>query len=270
LPQVKRVAQEAYINHRRGVEQATGNAFGTKDCAVNAEGDEQVEGGVSEYVGEARMHGESADRHDGERKQVRQRGKQQSGIGTIAEQPLVEESQQAAGGKSVAGGFEGVIDVECVPVWRKSVDREANQRSGSEAGPGSAASACHAEQNEDSGPEQIELFLDRKRPEVLDGVRVIVKGVICRVRQCRNQIADTDRGAREENSQEDVARRKNPEGTPDIKGAQAHAAGGELLLNHQAGDEVSRDNEEDANSEIAEVADPGLDQSVPRERACVE
>ena len=185
--------------------------------------------------------------------------------------PDAAEGREVGGGRLVAGELDPK---------REGADQEDSERHPERRADGAAAAAPEPGDGEQQGrPDQVELLLDRQRPEVEHRARFDVLGEVVdrllgevpvgRVEGGADDVAgDFDRAhGREQQQREDADRgeqdrreRQQPPGAAGVEAAQGDAPGAVDLVEQKAGDEEAGDDEEDVDADVAagEERDAGV------------
>ena len=274
VPEVPRVGDAPDVADRREREQP---GRGPLDLGVDRGSGEDQAGGA-EGGQQSRGARERGARVEGDRR-VDDRpeagpadsGRRDAGDAHRAQQRQRRPERQlpgAAEGREVGGGglLVGEVDAE-----RERADQDERQRHPERGADRAAATAPEPGGRQQQGrPDDVELLLDRQRPEMQDGARFDFLGEVVdrlggempvgRVEGRADDVArDFDRahGGEEQEregadgGEEDRRQRQQPLGAAGVEAAQRDAAGPVELAQQQPGDEEARDDEEDVDADIA-------------------
>jgi hypothetical protein len=197
----------------------------------------------------------------------------------LADRPdagLHRERQQAAGGELPHAGGREEVRAGRVRLRRpQAVDQRAQRDDEHDAADGEAAHPLAAAPGEPRGadeqhrPDEVELLLDRERPEVLDGGRGRLGGEVVDLRERQHPVLDVARAGEDllrrcrplvvreqqhdrdaDDEQHEHRRRQQAAGPADVEPPQPEPVAVDVA-DDVTGDEEPGDHEEDVDADVA-------------------
>ncbi len=123
-------------------------------------------------------------------------------------------------------------------------------------------------EDQDEGPDEVELLFDAEGPEVLERPADAGGGVVVEEEQGAEEVNAGEREAAEsgedgKDGDIEVEGRKDAEGAPEIEASERDAAGAVVFVKEETGNEVAGDDEEDID------AGGAVEEGVPEKRGVV-
>src|SRR3954464_7699813 len=248
LPEIDRVARLSDDDERPRREEPRRRRGREAQAAIEAEHDTDVDDDGAHREREARplLHRDAGDDHEGDDDEPPR--SEERAIPRVLPEPVSHSREHAPRRDRIRHRPEGVTD--SVMGAREEVpDDDPPARRDGEICQRRQHRPADADEDEQRGPEQIELLLYGERP----GVSVRpgpVPVVVARVRERVSHVAGTEldealaRGERR-HRQEHVIRNEDAEDPAEVEPRQPDGAGVLTLGEEQAGDEESGDDEED-------------------------